>query len=299
MSSQHRPELAAASTLDGSYPRPQLVRSNWSSLDGIWSFGYDDADQGLVQGWFGEDSSAVAEFDRDIVVPFPPESIASGVNDSSFHPVVWYRRFIGEVDLPRRPSPSERVLLHFGAVDYRATVWCDGIEVGEHEGGQTPFAIDITEQWEADREQHVIVVRCHDDSSDAAQPTGKQDWQLEPHEIWYERTTGIWQTVWVELVPATHIADVVWIADVASRSVVCELRLSDASALQLDVTLSYADCELSRTVLTTDGRARVEFDVTGLTSGPFEDLCGVPHTRPSSMPAWCSTTPALQSPSTS
>ena len=99
--SQHRPELSAASTLDGSYPRPQLVRSDWASLDGVWSFGYDDEDQGLAQALVSRETRAPdAAFDRDIVVPFPPESAASGVNDPSFHPVVWYRRVIVERTCP-------------------------------------------------------------------------------------------------------------------------------------------------------------------------------------------------------
>ena len=176
---------------DDIHPRPQSVRSAWRSLDGTWEFAHDDADDGRRAGWAARFPSG-----GTITVPFPPESHASGVGDTGYHPVVWYRRTVTAADLDAagRGTASPRVLLHFGAVDYRATVWLDGALVGTHEGGHTPFSFDITELV-ADGEEWSLVVRAEDDPLDVGQPRGKQDWLPEPHVIWYHRTTGIWQPV--------------------------------------------------------------------------------------------------------
>src|SRR4051812_20799474 len=117
------------------HPRPQLRRRRWTDLCGAWGFAYDDADVGLQQRWHERDDV----FDREIQVPFPPESPASGIGDTARHPVAWYRRGF-------TLAPDDRaggLLLHFGAVDYAATVWVNGHRVAEHRGGQTPFAVDI------------------------------------------------------------------------------------------------------------------------------------------------------------
>jgi beta-galactosidase/beta-glucuronidase len=100
-------------------------------------------------------------------------------------------------------------VLHFGAVDYRATIWLDGRYLGEHEGGYTPFTVDATEALR-NVGSHELAVRALDDPDDLAKPRGKQDWLLEPHSIWYPRTTGIWQTVWLERLPATAIGRLKW-----------------------------------------------------------------------------------------
>jgi len=180
----------------GEHPTPQLQRAHWRSLDGTWQFAFDNE-----QRW--TEPSEVS-FDREIQVPFPPESTASGIADEGFHRRCWYRRVI-------ELAPGDRgahLLLHFGAVDYRAKVWVGGQLVTEHVGGHTPFIADVTHAATGD--QLEIVVRADDDPADLAQPRGKQDWLERPHEIWYPRTTGIWQTVWLEPVPATHIHRVVW-----------------------------------------------------------------------------------------
>ena len=191
----------------GGHPFPQLRRSHWCSLDGPWSFAYDDDETGLERDW---PSCGVNE--RIITVPFPPESERSGIGDTGYHPVVWYSRTLAAADLVRagRPAQGERVLLHFGAVDYRASVWIDGQLVGEHEGGHVPFALDITRALPDGGEDALLVVRAEDRPLDAGQPRGKQDWQPEPHNIWYSRTTGIWQSVWLEAVPRTAIAELAW-----------------------------------------------------------------------------------------
>jgi beta-galactosidase/beta-glucuronidase len=179
------------------HPRPQLSRSRYRLLDGEWLFAYDD-------GGCCHEATEVT-FDKTIVVPFPPESSASGVGDQGFHPVVWYKR---EVTLASEERGG-RLLLHFGAVDYAARVWVNGRLVVEHHGGHTPFYADITEAA-AGSDVFEIVVCAEDDGRDLAKPRGKQDWLERPHEIWYPRTTGIWQSVWLEPVPDPRIERIAW-----------------------------------------------------------------------------------------
>ena len=198
------PVLPLASRQDGTYPRPQMLREQWADLDGTWSFRND-----------GDDTAWRAGFPdaRDIVVPFPPESVASGIDEPGFHPVVWYFRTITRSDLEAAGSgaSSPRLLLHFGAVDYRASVWIDGAFIGSHEGGHTPFGFDVTDVLTGDADAaHTLVVRAEDDPHDLTQPRGKQDWHEDPHAIWYRRTTGIWQTVWLEAVPTASIESLRW-----------------------------------------------------------------------------------------
>jgi beta-galactosidase/beta-glucuronidase len=106
-------------------------------------------------------------------------------------------------------SQGQRLILHFGAVDYSASVWVNDHLVAQHEGGYTPFSADITDVVTEGGPQ-TIVVRAEDDPHDLAKPRGKQDWKLEPHGIWYPRTTGIWQTVWFEVVNSVHIESLRW-----------------------------------------------------------------------------------------
>ena len=175
------------------YPRPDLRRAAWRNLNGRWDFAPDERDPSAAQGWPGEACRAMS-----IVVPFPVESRLSGIGDPRPHPVVWYRRSFPAA----RPRAGERLLLHLGAVDYEATLWLNGRELGSHRGGYTPFSFDITEVVRDG--DNTLLVRVIDTLS-PDQPRGKQYWRETPAGIWYDRTTGIWQTVWLETVPATHI----------------------------------------------------------------------------------------------
>src|SRR5690606_3979869 len=134
-------------------------------------------------------AATATPFSREIRVPYPPESSASGIGETGFHPVVWYRRAITRDELARSgaPHPGARTFVHFGAVDYRATVWIDGVHVGGHDGGQTPFTLDITTRLVGVDHDPVLVVRAEDDPHDVEQPRGKQDWLEDPHVIWYHR----------------------------------------------------------------------------------------------------------------
>ena len=252
-----------ATEQDGSYPRPMMCRERWLSLDGTWEFAHDDADAGLGGRWFEVD--AQASFDQRIEVPFPPESPASGIGARGFHPVVWYRRTLPHDDLVTGDA-DERVLVHFGAVDHRADVWLDGQHVVAHTGGQTPFTADATEAIAAGASEHVLVVRAEDHPDDVEQPRGKQDWREQPHGIWYERTTGIWQSVWVETVPADSVAELSWAADLPGGVVHGQvvMRRAPVDPLELEVTLSLgeevlarASCEVTAAVCDLDVRLPV------------------------------------------
>jgi beta-galactosidase/beta-glucuronidase len=210
--------LPIASQQDGTYPRPQLMRPQWSGLDGEWEFGFGDDPR---------ESPSSTTFDRTIVVPYPPESPASGIGETGFHHVAWYRRTFGDAELSAAgvTDRSRRVLLHFGAVDRSADVWLNGTHVAHHEGGQTPFSADVTHAVNHDGAENTIVVRAVDDPHDVAVPRGKQDWREEPHAIWYHRTTGIWQPVWIEAVPDTRIEGLQWQTDLPTGRVDLELEL--------------------------------------------------------------------------
>ncbi len=228
------PERAIGST-DGDYPRPLLVRPTWQDLSGTWGFATDSHDQGRSAGWHQDPGP----FTHTITVPYPPESELSGVHEPDCPPVVWYRR---SVPLDREPGPGERLLLHFGAVDYQAQVWCNGVYVGGHEGGHTPFTLDVTEAVVAGGEQ-VLVVRAEDHREDATQPRGKQDWRTQPHGVWYQRTTGIWQPVWLEVVPDLHLRRLHWTSDIPGAAVQIEVELSrrPESAVEVQVVLSLGE----------------------------------------------------------
>ena len=225
----------------GHYPRPLLRRAEWTDLCGPWEFAYDDDQVGLAEAWYRDGGA----FDRTITVPYPPESAASGVGETGFHPVVWYRRRLRLA--PADLTDGRRALLHFGAVDYHATVWLDGQRLGDHEGGMTPFTVDVTDAVRhAGGGEHTLVVRVEDRPEDVTQPRGKQDWQVEPHAIWYHRTTGIWQPVWLEVVPAVHLTAVCWTPDLAAAEVrleatVAGLRAGGADAATLRVRLRHGE----------------------------------------------------------
>jgi beta-galactosidase/beta-glucuronidase len=226
ISAEATPGDFRASRQHGDYPRPQLVRPHWRELAGTWGFAIDDADEGEAGRWYTEPL-----FTRTIQVPFPFESAASGIHDTGFHRTVWYSRRFGADDLAAAGfdpggAAQQRMHLRFGAVDYRARVWVDGHYLGEHEGGQTPFSFDITDALEPGRAEHTVVLRAEDDPLDVAQPRGKQDWRLAPHAIWYHRTSGIWQPVWLEATNTTAVTLLHWTPDLVAGTVRVRVDLS-------------------------------------------------------------------------
>ncbi len=217
----------SAPVVDHRYPRPLVRREDWRCLDGPWDFAIDDDAR-----WRHPDE---VTFDRTIEVPFAPETQRSGIGIEALFRACWYRR---RVELGPAP-PDRRTLLHFGAVDYEACVWIAGVPSVRHEGGYTPFECDITDAL--DEQGGVeIVVQALDDPADLAKPRGKQDWRLQPHSIWYPRTTGIWQTVWCERVAPVRIAELRWSPSLEHWDLGLEVRLAGGGydGLRLRVRIS-------------------------------------------------------------
>jgi beta-galactosidase/beta-glucuronidase len=190
------------------YPRPQFVRSEWLNLNGEWEFAYDVANKGRELGWqYG------LPLEKRITVPYPYQSELSGINDQAIHEVVWYSR---SFEVPPEWQRGSDLLLHFGAVDYRSTVWINGQEVGHNQGGHVPFEFDIAPYL--NQTANRLTVRV-EDRQNPRQPRGKQSTTGRPHDIDYYCTTGIWQTVWLEPAPPVRIGEII-INPSASRSTV-------------------------------------------------------------------------------
>ncbi|SDQ34653.1 glycoside hydrolase family 2 protein [Quadrisphaera sp. DSM 44207] len=274
---------ARASAQDGTHPRPQLLRDAWSDLSGTWQFAHDDERAGLAQRWHAQrDLADRTVFDRDITVPYPPEAPLSGVGDPGPHPVLWYRRGLRLADaggpeaVRALRERGSRLLLRFGAVDYRARAWLDGALLGGHEGGQTPWSVDVTDVLDPAEDpgtEHVLVVRAEDDPRDVTQPRGKQDWQDVPHDIWYLRTSGIWQPVWLEVVPALAVEHLAWTPDVPGAAVGCEVTLTAAprEPVRVTVRLDLDGVVLAeQTARVGEQRARLVIGVPALENGQGE-----------------------------
>ncbi|CAN5674519.1 glycoside hydrolase family 2 TIM barrel-domain containing protein [soil metagenome] len=210
------------------YPRPMLRRENWISLDGPWQFAIDhDCTHG---------SADRVKFARTIQVPFAPETPASGIHETGLFTACWYKRTFETPKLER----GQRLILNFGAVDYFATVWVNDRLAVKHEGGYTPFSADITDLLVPGKQQ-TVVVQAEDDPLDLAKPRGKQDWCEQPHSIWYYRTSGIWQSVWMERVNETRIGQLHWTPCVENWCLDLRARIDGRKQqdLKLAVTLRH------------------------------------------------------------
>lgn len=202
------------------YPRPQLVRPDhtWRNLNGRWEHA------------FGTEARPTT-WDGEIVVPFSPETVLSGVG-RQLQPDewLWYRRSF----TTPQPPPGGRVLLHFGAVDQSCTVWVNGHEVGSHTGGYLPFTLDVTDAVTGSDE--ILEVRVRDLSETGLHARGKQ--RLDRGTIWYTAQSGIWQTVWVEVVPATYVDSLEITPDLPDAAFDVRVRLSDGTTIDRRVPAS-------------------------------------------------------------
>lgn len=215
------------------YPRPQFARNEWICLNGQWDFEIDQADSGLERDLLKK------KLKEKITVPFCPESKLSGIEQKDHLLSVWYKR---ELSIPHDWS-GKRILLHFQAVDYDATVWINEIEVGRHRGGFSPFSIDITEFIQPG-ESKQLVVRARD-RDDMPQPRGKQTRAYEGEGALYGRTTGIWQTVWMEPVPQIHLKRPRITPDLLSQSFLIEQGITNSRpGTILQITLSDSEGEI-------------------------------------------------------
>lgn len=247
-------EATFESWINADYPRPQLCRRGWVSLNGQWEFALDSEDSGLGARWFDGKPSTRSPFDLDIEVPFPPGSPKSGVltdNPLDVPDVVWYRRTISASELDSLEA-GFGLYVNFEGVDFQADVWVDGEYRCQHVGGYTPFSVLLG--TDRDRE-YTLVVRAQDDQTDTSQPRGKQAWRDQPDGIWYHRSNGIWRDVWAEARPRVAIEGFNWETDL------------DKGALRGEVAFSGDAPKGSslKVVLSKHGRPVVE--VTGSVSG--------------------------------
>ena len=176
------------------HPNPQSERNNWANLNGEWDFEFDFGNSKFESGILEKEN-----WDNKILVPFCPESKLSGIEYTDFIPAVWYRKNINIT----AEDLEGKVILHFGAVDYEAKIYVNGKKAGTHKGGYASFSIDITEFLTVG--ENTVIVNAVDDLRDPLVPRGKQSEELKSHGCDYTRTTGIWQTVWLEFVPVSYI----------------------------------------------------------------------------------------------
>jgi beta-galactosidase/beta-glucuronidase len=189
------------------YPRPIMERADWKNLNGLWSYAIKTKGEAMPKSWDGE-----------ILVPFAVESALSGVGKRvKENEELWYQRTF---DVPKTWT-GKRVLLHFGAVDWKADIWVNGMNVGSHTGGYVPFYLDVTDALNA-RGTNQLIVRVWDPTDKSFQPRGKQ--VTNPSGIWYTPVTGIWQTVWLEPVSEAHIANLKTTPDIDNHQLQVEVQ---------------------------------------------------------------------------
>ena len=213
------------------HPQPQMERSAWRSLNGAWQFAFDFGRSGLDRHFERRDA-----LDTTITVPFCPESVLSGVHYTDFIPAVWYARAF-------TLTPEElsgRVLLHFGAVDYEAHVFVNGEPAGTHRGGYTSFCFDITDLCRAGENR--LSVYAEDDNRSGKQPHGKQCESFDSQGCDYTRTTGIWQTVWLEFVPETYIQSVQYYSNITEGTLLVQAKLCGAGTFTVKASFEGRPC---------------------------------------------------------
>ena len=226
------------------HPNPQFERKSFENLNGIWEFEIDKSVSGADREIYKQE-----HFSREILVPFCPESKLSGIGDIDFLNSVWYKRNVNIKDT------SDRVVLHIGACDYLTTLYVNGTKVGTHQGGYTSFSFDITDF--VNPGENTLVINAFDDTRDTKHPSGKQSaTNYYSHSCFYTRVTGIWQTVWLEYVPQTHIKSVKYYPDAANGKL--NIKALVCGNAQFTATAYYDSKEVGK--------------ASGINNGPNVDL---------------------------
>ncbi len=238
------------------FPRPQFDRgeARWINLNGTWEY---ETDRGLTGEERGLQNGG--EYRETITVPFCRESVLSGIGDTEFCASVWYKKTL---TIPEA-WVGERILLHIGACDYKTRVWVNGHFVGEHIGGYVSFSFDITDPLNAG--ENTIVISAYDDVRSSEQPGGKQCQRYASFGCSYTRTTGIWQTVWLECVPTAYIAHTKYYPDIDRQKLVIEATLIGGEGETLSATASYEGKAMGEAlVVVHGGRALIELPLNEL-----------------------------------
>ena len=260
------------------YPRPQFVRKNWTNLNGVWDFGFDDGNIGERDQWFLH-----FPMERKIQVPFTYETKLSGIQDETRHDFVWYRR-TWEAD--PKLFGENRCILHFEGSDFLTKIWVNGQFAGSHRGGYARFSFDITDLMREGENE--LVVKA-EDSFDAGQPRGKQRWVEKNFGCWYVQTTGIWKTVWCEYVPPVRLERVKMTPDLERNALETEYEICAPEGLtgpdwMIETVITFEDVLISRT-LTAVTKPRIT---------AVHDLCAEGHTGMEwAVRAWSPETPDL------
>ncbi|HHX79495.1 MAG TPA: glycoside hydrolase family 2 [Acholeplasmataceae bacterium] len=224
------------------YPRPNFVRDNWQNLNGTWDFAFDDNNVGHKEKWYKNPC-----FDLKIEVPFAFQSKLSKINVQEFHDRVWYRRKFKV----NKKSADNRIILHIGACDYESEVYINGELVKTHIGGHSSFKVDITDYLNYEEEE--IVIFAYDNSTDEFIPRGKQYWKEKNESIYYTRTTGLWQTVWLEEVNEIHVNKVKMTSDIDTGLLYVDLNLSKEADVKLGVKVFDKDELIANNLYSLNG----------------------------------------------
>jgi beta-galactosidase/beta-glucuronidase len=246
------------------HPKPQFMRQKWTNLNGEWDFAFDFSKSGAERKMY-----ETGDYTHKINVPFCPESVLSGVHFTDFIPAVWYKR---TVTVSAEDLTGE-VLLHFGAVDYETTLWVNGKKAGTHIGGYCSFYFKIAKFLHEG--ENTIVVYAQDDTRAAHQPTGKQCEQLRSNGCMYTRTTGIWQTVWLEFVPKVYVKKIRILPHAEEGSVTVSVWLNQAvPGAAVNTRVSYKGEQMH------NAHTKIDGDYTAYTMPLKEKYLwdvGVPH----------------------
>ncbi len=231
------------------YPNPQFVREEWYDLNGEWEFAFDDLNRGLSH--FAEPSF----FPLKIQVPYSYHTKKSGLAIEEYHEIVWYKRF-----LPFGKEEGKRYILHIGAADYQCDIWINEKHVGSHQGGYTPFCVDITDYL---AEKNDVVLRIQDENS-CRQPLGKQSFKDGNFLCWYTRTVGLWQPIWVEKTGPVYLTSLKMTPDIDHASLAIDAQINESGkGSVLKAKISYRGEEIvSAAVSFKDKRAAFCLDIS-------------------------------------
>ena len=246
------------------YPRPQMVRNQWVNLNGKWDFEFDFGKSGLDREFYKNGT-----YTKEIIVPFCPESSLSGIGFTDFIAACWYKRTINIT----QEQAKKVALLHFGAVDYKCVVYVNGNMAGTHVGGYSSFSMDITAYLVAG--DNTLVVYAEDDVRSGKQPRGKQSGHYYSQGCDYTRTTGIWQTVWLEFLPKSYIASYKVFPDLNNAAADITVKLAgDTNGMKIVARASFEGREMGVATAVANGTS-VSLRLCLAESHPWD--AGVPN----------------------